>query len=83
MKKNTDQHDQEQEARSAPSVKTGTLHHVFHRQRMSVFHTVDAFVLCAMIHEGPADVLHPGDQDHIAQEKGQLDKRFHDGDDHL
>ena len=51
------EHNEEEEAGTAPLVKSGRLSHILHIQLKSAFYTVDTFMLCAMIHEHPLDIL--------------------------
>ena len=44
MQENTYYHNQEQKACSASSVESGALKHVLHSKRLTILHTVDAFV---------------------------------------
>ena len=50
---------------------------VVHRQLQSLLVAEDGLVLRAMIGEGPPDILHPGDRDHIAHKNGDAQHRVH------
>ena len=45
-------------ASTAPFVESGAFHNIIHSQWHSMFHTVDTFVLGAVVHKGAPDVLH-------------------------
>ena len=66
VQENTHQHDQKQKAGPASSVKAGAFHHVFHREGMSVLHTVDGLMLGSVIAVYTLDVGHQRDDTHIA-----------------
>ena len=76
MKTDTYQHDQKQEARTAALVLSGTGHNVLNRKRKSVFHTVDTFMLCTVVHKCSLNIFHSGNQKHISQEKRELHECF-------
>lgn len=54
----------------------GALSDVFHRQIQPVFYAVDAFMLCAVIHEYALNVLHLSDQRHIQHKDADADHSF-------
>ena len=58
-------------------MKPRTFQDIFNSQRHSMFHTIDAFMFCPVIHKCPLDILHPGDQKHISHEQCQFHKGLH------
>ena len=58
VQENTYQHNQEKEAGTAASVKSGALQHILYGKGLAVLHAVDAFVLCAMIHIDTLNIRH-------------------------
>ena len=73
---NADYHNNQQKTGSAPLVLSGTGHDIFYRQIHSVFHTVDTFMLCTVVHKCSLNIFHSGNQKHISQEKRKLHECF-------
>ena len=67
--------DDEQEARAAAPVLPGALHDIFDVQVKAALDAVDALVLRPVIRENALDILHAGDEEHVAEE----DRKAQDG----
>ncbi len=70
---NADEHNNNEEAGAAAFVLLGAFPHVVHREGHAVLDTVDALVFRAVIHEGAADVFHPGNQFNVRDKDRDAD----------
>ena len=66
MQENADKHNQKQKACSAAFMLSGTCHDILYGKRQSMFHAVNTFVFCAVIHESSLNILHSGNQKHVS-----------------
>ena len=53
-----DEQDEKDKARPTASVLLGCLHDICHSQLMSALQTVDAFMLCPVVHKSTFDIFH-------------------------
>jgi hypothetical protein len=58
MQEYTDNHYQKKETCPTSFVLSGACQDIFHSKWKSMFHTVDAFMFCTMIHKGTLNILH-------------------------
>ena len=58
MQEYTDDHYQKKETCPTSFVLSGTCQDIFHSKWKSMFHTVDAFMFCTMIHKRTLNILH-------------------------
>ena len=72
-----DADDHQQKTGAAAGVEPGHGAHILHGEGQPRLIAADGLVLGAVVGKDPAHVLHPGDENHIAQEEEDLQKALH------
>lgn len=71
-----DDHNDEDKAGSTSLMQSGSLLYIFDGEILTILDAVDALMLCAVIHEDTANLLHAGDQENVTQEEADADQTF-------
>ena len=75
--KDGDEHDDEKEIRAAARMQTGLRLHIGDGQRQILFIAMDGLMLCTMVLEDAANVLHPRNSPDIPEKDDKAQNTFH------